>query len=129
MRLLVIVALSLTCFNIFAKPLKPISSACTEKVAYQIINFLEKEEPNAELHLLKVATNGELQIVGLTDVSKIYPTIDFVNTVASGNNRFTDNYQYDTVIVYADYQVNVKNGKVSCKILEIGTAQDDQDQE
>ena len=111
------------------KPLRPISSACSQYVAGKIIDFLEKEEPSAELHILTVSTNGRFEVVGLTDVNKIYPTIDFVNTMSTGGNQFVDNYQYDTVIVYAEYKATVKNGKVSCKVTDIGTAQDDQDQE
>jgi hypothetical protein len=124
--------LSFISFSTFAesrKPLKPLSSACSQFVAGKIIDFLEKEEPSAELHLLTISTNGAIEVIGLTDVNGVYPTIDFVNTLSTGRNVFSDNYQYNSVIIYADYQVTTKNGKVSCKILDIGTAQDDQDQE
>ena len=127
-----IALLSLLTFMTFSvsaetrKPLRPISAACTEFVAGKIIDFLENEEPNAELHILKNAKN---EVIGLTDVNKIYPSIDFVLSEKTNHNSFVDNYSYDTVIIYAEYKVAVKNGKVSCKILDIGIAQDDQDQE
>ena len=108
------------------KPLKPMSAACTEFVAGKIIDFLESEEPTAELHILK---NERNEVIGLTDVSKIFPTIDFAHSEKTNQNSYVDNYTYDSVIIFAEYKVAIKNGKVSCKILDIGMAQDDQDQE
>ncbi len=121
--------LSFLSFSTFAetkKPLKPISSACNEFVAGKIIDFLENEEPSAELHIIK---NEKNEIIGLTDVGDVYPTIDFVLTEKTNQNSYVDNYSYNTTIVYAEYKVALKNGKVSCKIIDIGIAQNDQDQE
>ena len=123
---------SLLTFSVLAeskKPLHPINLECSQYVAGKIIDFLEKEEPNAELHILTLSTNGRFEIIGLTDVNKIYPTIDFVNTISIGGNQFVDNFQYDSVIIYANYKAILKNGKVSCKITDIGMGQDDQDQQ
>lgn len=101
-----------------------ITSACDEHVALEIIKFLEKEEPKSEIHLLK-GSAGE--IFGLTDVSKIYPTIDFVRTVHIKDNIYENIFQYDNVLVYADFYLLAPNGFISCLVTDVGTAQDDQD--
>jgi hypothetical protein len=97
---------------------------CDESVAEQVIKFLQKEEPKSELHIMK---NEKEEIIGLTDVNEIFPTIDFINTLKIKKNNYENVFQYNTVIIYADYLLFAPNGLPSCKVFNIGTAQDDQD--
>lgn len=100
------------------------TSFCDEAVAGEIIKFLEKEEPDADLHIL---VNQQDQVVGITDANDLFPTLDFVNTRKVGKNRYVNHFQYDTLIVYAEYFLMAPNGLPSCKVINTGMAQDDQD--
>lgn len=100
------------------------TSFCDESVANKVIDFLEKEEPTSELHLVK---NEKNEVIGLTDANEVYPSIDFVRTMKIKKNTYENVFQYDTVIIYADYTLFAPNGLPSCHVFDIGTAQDDQD--
>ncbi len=100
------------------------ASICDESVANQVISCLEKEEPSSELHIVK---DDKGNVIGLTDANEIFPSIDFIKTVKLKANTFEKIFQYDTVIIYADYLLFAPNGLPSCKAFNIGLAQDDQD--
>lgn len=94
------------------------TSVCDEVVANKVIDFLEQEEPTAELHIIK---NAKGEVIGLVDARNTFPTIEFVRTMKLKKNTYENVFQYDTVIIYADYTLS------DCNVFNLGLAQDDQD--
>ncbi len=124
MKFLMLLSLSLLVSTVTQAKSPKKTSFCDESVANQVINFLEKEEPTSELHIVK-SEKGD--VIGLTDANEIYPSIDFVRTMKIKENTYENVFQYDTVIIYADYLLFAPNGLPSCKVINTGIAQDDQD--
>ena len=88
----------------------------------QIINFLKKEEPKADFHLLKNKTGN---VTGITDTAGIYPNIEYVGSKLIKNNIQMNIFQYATTIISAEYILLAPNGMVSCYAYGISLSQDD----
>lgn len=100
-----------------------VPAACVEKVSYDIIRFLEKEEPSADLHLLKDEAGN---VVGLTDSEDVYADYELTSFESLKNNRASVVFHSGDVIVFAEVFLGTKT-KPNCRVTAIDMGQDDQD--
>jgi uncharacterized membrane-anchored protein YitT (DUF2179 family) len=108
--------------NVLAKSI----DYCDKAVTYKVIDFLQKEEPKSELHLVLDKKNN---VIGITDANEIYPEISLSKKKLNGKNSQTIFYTFDTVIINADFLLKAPNGAISCHVTDISMSQDDQDRE
>lgn len=101
-----------------------ITEACIEKASYAIVSFLEKEEPTADLHMVK---NKKGQVISIADASGTYSEYDALPVRSDKKSRSIVTFKAGDAIIFAEVQVTDANSKAVCKILNVDMGQDDQD--
>jgi hypothetical protein len=120
MKKFIVCLLTLTSSMSFAQ--SKISAACLEKTSNAIIDYLQMQEPKAELHLQK---DDKGFVSGLTDANEIYADFDLQSVHSTGADTVVVVFNEGDSIVFAEVLVK-QNGKV-CQVLSVDSGQDDQD--
>lgn len=100
-----------------------VPATCVEKISYDIIRYLEKNEPSANVHLVK-DENGN--VISLTDSEEIYASYDLTSIETTKNNRAKVIFHSGDQIVFAQVSLGTAS-KPNCRVLSIDSGQDDQD--
>ncbi len=122
MKNIIITALLLVSSTSFAGP--AITDRCIEKAAVAIIVYLEKQEPQADVHLVK---DEQGTLIGLTDSEGIYPGLDLGPQRYDKPRHATVSFHSDGFIVFAEVLMKDSKYRSVCKILSVDSGQDDQD--
>ncbi|MEK6773211.1 MAG: hypothetical protein AABY64_04670 [Bdellovibrionota bacterium] len=121
MKNIIIAALLLISSTSFAGP--AITDRCLEKAAVAIIIYLDKQEPQADVHLVK---DEQGTLTGLTDFEGIYPGLNLGPQRYDKPRHVTVSFHSDGFIVFAEVLMKDSKNKIICKILSVDSGKDRQ---
>ncbi|MBY0316445.1 MAG: hypothetical protein K2Q26_13035 [Bdellovibrionales bacterium] len=110
--------------SVQALALDNLSKPCIEAGTRAVIDYLEKEQPAADLHYT-VDKNGDIN--GVVDSAEVYGGFDLQELVTDGTDEAIIYFNDLSYIVFVTVKETVLNGKVQCEIVNVDAGQDDQD--
>jgi hypothetical protein len=122
-----ILFLGLVASFVLSQNARAMSLECEEKAAGAIINFLSKEEPQSDLHLVK-NKKGD-RIVALTDAAEIYSTFKLDRVVNSDGQDGVEIliFRDGDSLVFAHVKTTTPRGRTTCQVLKVDSGRDDHD--
>lgn len=116
-------ALTLTLLLFGANALA-LSDQCVDEATQAIVAYLEQDEAQANLEIVRDEKTGD--ILGLIDKGEVYGEFDLTDVVDDETGSIVIFHQY-SYIVFAKVTETKTDGKISCRVDDVDSGQDDQD--
>lgn len=97
---------------------------CVEEAAAAIIQYLQSEEPAAQLSIVKTPAG---EVTAIKDAQQVINTLDFTDAIEESSNVRVIVFGDHSYIVFAKVDTSTQPNGSTCKVLEVDSGQDDQD--